>query len=246
MRLIPVIDLMRGQAVRAVRGERSTYLPLRSQLCVGAEPEVVARALLNHCQGRTLYVADLDSLQGGEVQVAVLTALMLQLPQCALWLDAGFADRDAADRLLAGMGDLASRVTPVYASESLRNPEALQGLFDAADAEGPVLSLDRRHGVRLDAAAAWRTPAAWPRRVIVMTLERVGAGSGPDLDTLAQVQALSPKAHLIGAGGVRCMADLLAARAAGAHAWLVASALHDGSIGAGELADFQRQARVSP
>ena len=48
MRLIPVIDLMRGQAVRAVRGERSTYQPLRSRLCVGAEPVAVARAMLAH------------------------------------------------------------------------------------------------------------------------------------------------------------------------------------------------------
>ena len=246
MRLIPVIDLMRGQAVRAVRGERSTYQPLRSQLCVGAEPVVVARALLRHCRGQTLYVADLDGLQGGEVQVAVLTALLRELPRCELWLDAGFADRAAANTLLARMGELAPRVTPVYASEALRNPAALQGLFDAADASGPVLSLDRRHGVHLDAAEAWQTPAAWPRRVIVMTLERVGAGCGPDLGTLAQVQARAPKAQLIGAGGVRSLADLAAARAAGAHAWLVASALHDGSIGADELAAFQRQARVSP
>ncbi|MBK7616370.1 MAG: nickel transporter [Burkholderiales bacterium] len=246
MRLIPVIDLMRGQAVRAVRGERSTYQPLRSRLCVGAEPVAVARALLAHCHGRTLYLADLDALQGGEVQVAALQALLLELPHCELWLDAGLADRTAANALLARLGALADRITPVYASESLRNPAALQALFDASDAAGPLLSLDRRQGQHLDAAQAWQTPAAWPRRVIVMTLERVGAGSGPDLSTLAQVQALSPKAQLIGAGGVRSLADLAAARAAGAHAWLVASALHDGSIGADELAAFQRPARVSP
>lgn len=246
MRLIPVIDLMRGQAVRAVRGERSTYQPLRSPLCVGAEPVAVARALLAHCHGRTLYLADLDALQGGEVQVAVLTALLHELPHCELWLDAGLADRSAANMLMARMGELAARITPVYASESLRNPAALQGLFDAHDANGPLLSLDRRQGVHLDAALAWQTPAAWPRRVIVMTLERVGAGTGPDLTTLAQVQAMAPGAQLIGAGGVRSLADLEAARAAGAHAWLVASALHDGSLGAEELAAFQRPTRVSP
>lgn len=246
MRLIPVIDLMRGQAVRAVRGERSTYQPLRSQLCVGAEPVAVARAMLAHCQGRVLYVADLDPLQGGEAQVAQLSALLLELPHCELWLDAGFADRAAANALLARMGKLAARITPVYASESLRNPAALQDLFDVADAAGPLLSLDRRQGQHLDAALAWQTPAAWPRRVIVMTLERVGAGIGPDLSTLAQVQALAPGAQLIGAGGVRSMADLQAARAAGAQAWLVASALHDGSIGAEELTAFQRPTRVIP
>lgn len=246
MRLIPVIDLMRGQAVRAVRGERSTYQPLRSQLCAGAEPVAVARAMLAHCHSTCLYLADLDALQGGDVQVASLQALLRALPGCELWLDAGFADRSGADALLARMAELAPRITPVFASESLRDSAALQGLFNRNDLAGPLLSLDRRQGVHLDAARAWQTPAAWPRRVIVMTLERVGAGSGPDLTTLAEVQALAPQAQLIGAGGVRSMADLAAARAAGAQAWLVASALHDGGVGAEELAAFQRQARVSP
>jgi phosphoribosylformimino-5-aminoimidazole carboxamide ribotide isomerase len=246
MRLIPVMDLMRGQVVRAVRGERSTYQPLRSQLCAGSEPVVVAHALLTHCQSPCLYLADLDALQGGEVQVAALQALLIAMPRCELWLDAGFADREAATVLLARMGPLAARITPVFASESLRDAKALQALLDLGIEAGPVLSLDRRQGVHLDAAQAWHTPATWPRRVIVMTLERVGAGAGPDLSTLAQVQALAPQAQLIGAGGVRNMADLAAARAAGACAWLVASALHDGGISAEELAAFQRQTRVSP
>jgi uncharacterized protein related to proFAR isomerase len=215
-------------------------------LCVGAEPVAVARAMLAHCRSTCLYLADLDALQGGEAQVASLQALLRALPGCELWLDAGFADRAAADALLARMAELAPRITPVFASESLRGAAALQGLFNPNDATGPLLSLDRRHGVHLDAAQAWQTPAAWPRRVIVMTLERVGAGSGPDLATLAELKALAPQAQLIGAGGVRNIADLAAARAAGAHAWLVASALHDGSLGAEALAAFQRPARVSP
>jgi phosphoribosylformimino-5-aminoimidazole carboxamide ribotide isomerase len=64
----------------------------------------------------------------------------------------------------------------------------------------------------------------------VMTLERVGADAGPDLDTLREVQARSPSTALVGAGGIRDAADLDRAAAAGAWAWLVASALHDGRL----------------
>ena len=60
-----------------------------------------------------------------------------------------------------------------------------------------------------------------------MTLERVGADAGPDLDTLAEVRRKAPQAMLIGAGGIRHPADLARAADAGADAWLVASALHD-------------------
>ena len=67
----------------------------------------------------------------------------------------------------------------------------------------------------------------WPRRLIVMTLERVGSGAGPDLETLQEVRRLAPGAMVIGAGGIRSPEDLALASAAGADAWLVASALHD-------------------
>jgi hypothetical protein len=90
-----------------------------------------------------------------------------------------------------------------------------------------ILSLDRRNGQRLDAAGCWESPALWPSRVIVMTLERVGAGTGPDLATLREVARRSPDTELIGAGGINGEADLALAREAGASAWLVASALHD-------------------
>jgi HisA/HisF family protein len=222
MLLVPVIDLMRGEVVRAVRGDRQHYRPIESALCTGSDPVVVAGALCRHVAARHLYAADLDALQGGAVQLEVLRRVLLALPEIELWLDAGFADPAAAAALCGELGALGGRVVPVFGSESLRS---VQGLPHDA-----LLSLDRRDGRRLDAAGCWEAPQHWPQRVIVMTLERVGAGSGPDLETFNAVQQRSPATRLIGAGGVRDEADLRAAAAAGAHAWLVASALHDGRI----------------
>jgi phosphoribosylformimino-5-aminoimidazole carboxamide ribotide isomerase len=90
-----------------------------------------------------------------------------------------------------------------------------------------VLSLDRRDGVRLDAAGCWTLPALWPTRVIAMTLEQVGTDAGPDLETFAALRQLNAAVRWFGAGGVRDPGDLERARAAGASGWLVASALHD-------------------
>jgi len=223
--VIPVIDLLRGQVVRAVRGDRRNYLPIVSALCAGSEPLTVARALLARCQSRSLYIADLDALQGGARQVGALQALLQALPATELWVDAGFADAGQAQALRAQLGAAAARVVPVFASESLPSRAVLQACF-ASDAQA-ALSLDRRDGQRLDAAGCWDAPELWPQRVIVMTLERVGADAGPDLDTLAEVRRKAPGATVIGAGGIRDAADLAAASLAGADAWLVASALHD-------------------
>lgn len=212
-----------------MRGDRRAYRPIRSVLCDGSEPVAVARALLARAAAARLYVADLDALGGRAPQAATMAALLDALPGIELWLDAGFATPADFDRLALRIGAAAARVVPVFGSETLHSADALQEvggrLRDTA-----VLSLDRRDGVRLDASAAWDSPAHWPCRVIVMTLERVGADAGPDLETLAALRARSASTQFFGAGGVRDGADLVAAHAAGATGWLVASALHDGRL----------------
>jgi len=229
MKLIPVIDLMQGQVVRAVRGDRQSYRPIVSPLCASSDPTAVARILCEHCATQQLYVADLDALLGRPTQVAVLRTLLQAIPGLELWLDAGFANRRAADALCLELGADSRQLVPVFGSESLASREELEQCFGGADDAG-VLSLDRRDGRRLDVAGCWDAPGLWPARVIVMTLERVGAGAGPDLQTLAEVRRKSPSTFMVGAGGIRNAADLEAARAAGAGAWLVASALHDGGL----------------
>jgi HisA/HisF family protein len=228
MNLIPVVDLMRGQVVRALRGDRQAYRPIVSRLCAGSDPVEIARALCAHCATNQLYAADLDALTGGPAQAEVLRSVLQALPELEFWVDAGFADADAADALFERIGPEAGRIVPVFASESLATRQALQRCFSRPGAG--VLSLDRRGNQRLDPAGCWDAPQLWPGRVIVMTLERVGADAGPDLDTLREVQARSPSTRLVGAGGIRDAADLARAREAGAHGWLVASALHDGRL----------------
>ncbi|MFM9914607.1 MAG: HisA/HisF-related TIM barrel protein [Rhizobacter sp.] len=231
MNLIPVIDLLRGQVVRARRGDRDSYRPIESRLCGSSDPITVARMLRDHCDAWQLYIADLDALTGGPPQVALLRRLRAALPETELWVDAGFADAEAVDELLRAVDAPAGSLVPVLASESIRSPQAFEQAFRPAKADLPrddrVLSLDRRDGVRLDAAGCWARPALWPTRVVVMTLEQVGSDAGPDLDTLVALRSVNASVRWIGAGGIRDQDDLERARATGASGWLVASALHD-------------------
>jgi phosphoribosylformimino-5-aminoimidazole carboxamide ribotide isomerase len=225
MHVIPVIDLLGGQVVRAVRGARSTYQPIRSALCPGSAPLDIARALLAESGATTLYLADLDAIGGGAVQAPLLAALLAALPQTTFWVDGGFRSAAAVAALTRYLGPVAARLTPVFGSESLATPQIARDCL--ADPRRAILSLDRRGDERLDPAGCWNDAALWPERLVVMTLERVGAFAGPALETLAEVRRRAPQATLIGAGGIRDAADLQAAAAAGAAAWLVASALHD-------------------
>jgi phosphoribosylformimino-5-aminoimidazole carboxamide ribotide isomerase len=230
MILIPVIDLMQAQVVRAIRGDRRSYRPIVSTLCAGSDPVELARVLCSHCAASQIYIADLDALTGGAAQADVLAEIARALPEIELWVDAGFASAQAADDLIDRIGVVGggARIVPIFASESLSSADELVRCFERPGAG--ILSLDRRDGKKLDAAGCWESPQHWPERVIVMTLERVGADAGPDLGTLQEVQARSPQTRLIGAGGIRNPGDLALAQDAGAHAWLVASALHDGRL----------------
>lgn len=222
MHIIPVIDLLGGHAVHARRGQRAHYQPVASRLCEGSAPHDVARAMLTYCAADTLYIADLDAIGGGPVQTGVLHALLDALPGITCWLDAGFASADAAEAVLAALGPHAPRVLPVFGSESLARTSPFTRLPHA------VLSLDQRGGAPLGDAYWWQQADRWPRDLIAMTLDQVGALNGPDLGMLAHLRALAgPDRRIIGAGGIRDAADLRAAAAAGAHAWLVASALHE-------------------
>ena len=69
----------------------------------------------------------------------------------------------------------------------------------------------------------------------MLDLARVGSGEGPDVALLGELHARFPDVELLAGGGVRDAADLRALAGAGASGALVATALHGGAIGAGEL-----------
>jgi phosphoribosylformimino-5-aminoimidazole carboxamide ribotide isomerase len=99
-----------------------------------------------------------------------------------------------------------------------------------------VLSLDFRGDEFLGPRALLEDSFLWPDRVIVMTLARVGTGGGPDLARVRDIARRAGTARRVyAAGGVRGPADLRALRSEGAAGALVATALHEGKIKAGDL-----------
>ncbi|KIG10197.1 HisA/HisF-related TIM barrel protein [Caballeronia concitans] len=232
MQVIPVLDLLDGHVVHAVRGERSRYRPIRSSLCATSDPIDIAHAMLHATGARTLYVADLGAILDRGAHVDVLAALCVALGEdVAIWLDAGFSDfasmRALFERVSLRCGGAAASLVPVFGTETLTDARAIA----EADAAGyePILSLDYRGGRALGAShgdSAW-----WPARVIVMTLDRVGAHDGPDMDTFGSVRAAAGERCLIGAGGVRHGDDVALVGHAGAWGWLVGSAIHELRLG---------------
>ncbi|MFK8252187.1 HisA/HisF-related TIM barrel protein [Ancylobacter terrae] len=230
MELIPVLDLMGGVVVRARRGERDAYRPIETPLCAGADPLDMTATLLGLAPFRTLYIADLDAIRRTGGHDRVIAAIAARFPALDLWVDAGDDTPEAiARRRAEGPG------VPVLGTEIMRDGGHGRALLAAAPS---VLSLDHDSRGRLGPEAIHDEPAPWPERVVVMTLARVGAGQGPDLDRLDAVIARARCRHVYAAGGVRHGADLDRLAQAGAAGVLLASALHDGGVSAADLARF--------
>ena len=170
MKLIPVIDLMQGQVVRAVRGNRQAYQPIVSRLCSSSDPVTVAKVLCEHCATRQLYVADLDALLGRPAQLAMLRSLLQAMPDLELWLDAGFASAGAAEALRAGLGAAGQQVVAVFGSESLASRAELERCFsgtNVAGANAAARSASAKaccHSTAATASASMRRAAGTRRR----------------------------------------------------------------------------------
>ena len=131
----------------------------------------------------------------------------------------------------------ATHATLVIGSESLGGLDDVAALR-ALPRDGYVLSLDFKDDRFAGPRQVLDEAEHWPEAVIVMTLARVGSGDGPDLARMADIVARAGDRRIYAAGGVRNRADIEALHAAGAAGVLIATALHAGTIKAGDLEEI--------
>lgn len=228
MLIIPVIDLRSGQAVRAIAGQRDQYRPLSSALSPSSEPSSVIRAYRTLYPFTMFYLADLDAIENTGDNRPVVEQLMQTFPHAEFWLDAGFSTLQQVRSW-----PCTEQLRPVLGSESQSGLPAFAELLQHCRDYRPVLSLDYRQEQFLGPAELLDEPAIWPQDVILMKLDRVGAGRGPDAELPDTAQK-----RFYAAGGVRDKKDLERLSDLGYAGVLIASALHDGHINTIDLAGF--------
>jgi phosphoribosylformimino-5-aminoimidazole carboxamide ribotide isomerase len=244
LEIIGVLDVRGGRAVHARAGNRDRYAPVQSAAGWPIDPghvRTLAEIYTDVLGISDIYAADLDAILDRQPQDDV-TRDLASMP-APLWLDAGVRSVPDAQRAVS-LG--ASRV--IVGLETLPSFDVLAQICDAIGSDRVVFSLDLRDGEPLVANGVQLPRALYPENiakaaassgvgtVIVIDLARVGTGKGLDVDLLNEIRAAAPAVTLMAGGGVRGWDDLVSVARAGCSGALLATALHNGRIGATEIA----------
>jgi phosphoribosylformimino-5-aminoimidazole carboxamide ribotide isomerase len=210
------------------------------------EPAGLARALAETLGLQSLYLADLDALGGERPSVAIYRQIIAS--GLHIFVDAGVRDAPCIAPLIELGG---SACTIVAGLETLRGPRALARIVERAGPERVIFSLDLVDGrPRIAQRADWVGQLAWDVareaincgvcHILLLDVARVGTGRGVGTaPLLARIRGAHRAVQVSVGGGISGIREIVALRNDGAAGVLVGSALHDGRIGARDLARLE-------
>lgn len=202
--LLPAVDVAAGQAVRLVQGAAGTE--------TGYGDPLEAALAWQSAGVEWVHLVDLDAAFGRGSNAPLLAEVTGRL-DIAVELSGGIRDDES---LAAALATGCARVN--IGTAALERPDWVRGII-AAHGEKIAVGLDVR-GSRL-AARGWtreggeltealaRLDADGCARFVVTDVTRDGTLTGPNLDLLRQVCALTSR-PVIASGGVSSLADLRA------------------------------------
>jgi phosphoribosylformimino-5-aminoimidazole carboxamide ribotide isomerase len=237
LKIIPVLDILNGVAVHAVRGRRKEYKPLKSVISDSGDPLEVAK-VFGRLGFTELYIADLNAIMGNGNNLAIIERIANETG-LQLMVDSGVADIPTGRTALQHG---TSKV--VVGTETLTTLNFVEQAVHLFGPDKVIVSLDMKDGQLLTKlkTAEPTNPVDVLRelqraeltQVILLDLGRVGSGEGIDWALLCKVQENSKMAVFVG-GGVHNMADLVKLNEMGVAGALVATSLHSGKITVEEI-----------
>jgi len=229
----PALDIREGRVVRLLQGDYAR------QTTYGDDPLPRARAF-RAAGAQWMHLVDLDAARAGGYTLA---PLLRAIADAGLQVQTGGGVRSRDDLLRifdAGaarvvIGSLAVRQSDrVIAWLHEFGPERLTVALDTRqDEEGrwrlPVQGWTDTAGEELDVLAR-RYADAGLRHLLCTDIARDGMLAGPNLELYAQLRQWVPQLQVQVSGGVRDVADVAAARAAGCAGVVLGKALLEGRL----------------
>jgi phosphoribosylformimino-5-aminoimidazole carboxamide ribotide isomerase len=213
MKVFFVMDIMDGDCVAAVRGERSKYRPVaeKSSVVTSSEPLKV----LGEIKPRYLYVADLDRIMGKGSNFELISRMKDDVDE--LIADCGFKHPAELDNL---------PFKPVVGTETFDITKLNKRCYVSLDFRDEFLDASNKFKNWREAVEFLNTVSL--DGVITLTIHAVGT-SQPDFAIVERVVELSENPVLIG-GGIGSIHHLERAKEIGCSGALIATAVHKKTI----------------
>lgn len=242
MYLIPVIDLLDGQIVHAIAGQREHYAPFEKSRFEFESASDLGQQWIDEFSPRCLYVADLNAIQGNGNNLDQLAEL-LKL-RIHLLIDVGISNTtdliewtSLLDHCRESQPGSPRRWSPVIGTESIQTLCEFDQLLLAVDDQAFV-SIDIQNRKILGSAFEKETLDSLLdqisnqgiNNVILLDLDAVGTGksSARQLSSALTNKALNMNIFL--GGGIRDQLDLESCLSMGYSGALVSTAIHSGQI----------------
>ena len=226
MLVIPAIDIFGGRCVRLVQGD------YEHPTVYSDDPSEVAGEFAK-AGAEHLHVVDLDAARGTADNKSVIEAI-LRRKDLKVQVAGGIRTSDAVDFWLGAgahavvMGTAAVRDPRLLERCARLHPGRVLTALDLRDDKPAVSGWTNTEPVMIGSLLG-----RWDRLrlagVIVTSIDRDGTLSGPDLDALVKVRAMTglPMQY---SGGVSSLDDIERVAAAGANAVILGKALYEGRI----------------
>lgn len=228
MRIIPVLDLLDGNVVHGVAGNRSEYKPITSKVTRSHLPVEVAGDLKRTFGFSQLYIADLNSIQGRGSHWEQIEEIRNM--GYTVYLDPGIENasdlasyRGGVDRIVVGTETLGS----------LRELEGIcrmqSHIVVSLDYRGELLARDEFLKGVPPAMLVDKICRAGAAEIIYLDIKKVGTSSGTSSKRMETVISTSQVPVLVG-GGIRHSEDIEKLEELGADGVLVATCIHSGEL----------------
>ena len=231
MEIIPVIDIYQGHVVHAIEGQRQHYRPLRTSLSESNSPRNIVQAFINSYPFKTIYIADLDAIEGRTNNNQLIDELHESYQSLTFWVDQGISSTNELNSL--------SRRQHVIGSETNITPETLDEMITLTP--DIILSLDFQTNIFLGNQDLLQKIDLWPERIIIMSLANIGSNKGPDYELISKLKETADERKVYVAGGVRDETDLQLLNEMGIDGVLIATALHTQNIKSDTLCKFSKK-----
>jgi len=232
-RIIPVIDILKSEAVHAVKGERAKYKPLIAEFFKSSDPLEIVKILKSKYNFEEIYLADLDAIINKNPNYEIISKVS-EIQDLKIILDPGIIESE--DILKYSKFKIKKLILGL---ETINSLEVIKYGLNIFDTEEIVISVDMFKGKIITKINDLKneTPLnvvlklknLGVRELILLDLFRVGQKLGGIPPLYLKIRNIFDGNILVG-GGIKNFDDLLNYYRNSFSGVLLATALYDGSI----------------